>query len=322
MNAPKATSSARKALSDELREPLVGSKRSTTTTEGSARGGDQPSYGSFARDANMSRTMQVTTINTDHASSQAIGEHTGAQPSQPSQPTMATAGARLFMSKLTRRRRGDGGGGGGHASTSSSWRLTHMLENKGSVARDHLANERTFLAWLRTSLSLASIGIAITQLFRLASTSVPTGTSTGTGTTESASSSAVSNSSTLHLRSLLQRAVVQSDNSNESSMTAAEELHIIRQIVLEQAEQILLLQGQANGNPLKYRHLGKPIGGTFIGLALLFLLLGANRYFSVQAALMKQPKSMFPPSRRTVTFTSFCVAAIVIATFAAILAVR
>ncbi|PIB01852.1 hypothetical protein CB0940_00456 [Cercospora beticola] len=41
------------------------------------------------------------------------------------------------------------------------------LENKGSVARDHLALERTFLAWLRTSLSFASIGIAVAQLFRL-----------------------------------------------------------------------------------------------------------------------------------------------------------
>lgn len=45
------------------------------------------------------------------------------------------------------------------------------LENKGTVARDHLANERTFLAWLRTSLSFISLGIGVTQLFRLNSKS-------------------------------------------------------------------------------------------------------------------------------------------------------
>ncbi|ORZ17020.1 hypothetical protein BCR42DRAFT_295831, partial [Absidia repens] len=42
-----------------------------------------------------------------------------------------------------------------------------LLENKASVARDHLANERTFLAWLRTSLSLITVGVAITQLYHL-----------------------------------------------------------------------------------------------------------------------------------------------------------
>ncbi|QIW96451.1 hypothetical protein AMS68_001969 [Peltaster fructicola] len=56
---------------------------------------------------------------------------------------------------------------------SSWWKSTLLkygsveLENKGSVARDHLALGGTFLAWLRTSLSFASIGIAVTQLFRL-----------------------------------------------------------------------------------------------------------------------------------------------------------
>ena len=42
-----------------------------------------------------------------------------------------------------------------------------LLENKGSVARDHLASERTFLAWLRTSLSLASVGVGVAQLLKL-----------------------------------------------------------------------------------------------------------------------------------------------------------
>lgn len=47
--------------------------------------------------------------------------------------------------------------------------LSLRLENTQSVARDHLANERTFLAWLRTSLTFASVGVALTQLFRMQS---------------------------------------------------------------------------------------------------------------------------------------------------------
>ncbi|KAJ3827862.1 hypothetical protein EV361DRAFT_795207 [Lentinula raphanica] len=34
-----------------------------------------------------------------------------------------------------------------------------VLENSGSVARDHLALERTFLAYVRTSLAIASTGV-------------------------------------------------------------------------------------------------------------------------------------------------------------------
>lgn len=35
------------------------------------------------------------------------------------------------------------------------------------ASRDHLANERTFLGWVRTSIALAIIGTVIAQLFRL-----------------------------------------------------------------------------------------------------------------------------------------------------------
>ncbi|KAH8553796.1 hypothetical protein BGW37DRAFT_487111 [Umbelopsis sp. PMI_123] len=44
---------------------------------------------------------------------------------------------------------------------------SNLLENRGCVARDHLANERTYLAYLRTSLATISTGVAITQLFRM-----------------------------------------------------------------------------------------------------------------------------------------------------------
>ena len=35
------------------------------------------------------------------------------------------------------------------------------LKNTGSTARDHLASERTFLAWLRTGLGFIALGIAV-----------------------------------------------------------------------------------------------------------------------------------------------------------------
>ncbi|KAI0629831.1 hypothetical protein C8Q77DRAFT_1220033 [Trametes polyzona] len=46
-------------------------------------------------------------------------------------------------------------------------KLLLMLENSGSVARDHLASERTFLAYVRTSLTMSSAGVGLIQLFSL-----------------------------------------------------------------------------------------------------------------------------------------------------------
>ena len=36
-----------------------------------------------------------------------------------------------------------------------------VLANVGSTARDHLANERTYLAWIRTALALTGVGIGL-----------------------------------------------------------------------------------------------------------------------------------------------------------------
>jgi uncharacterized membrane protein YidH (DUF202 family) len=46
------------------------------------------------------------------------------------------------------------------------FKLSLTLQNTGSVARDHLASERTFLAYVRTSLAFASAGVGASSLSR------------------------------------------------------------------------------------------------------------------------------------------------------------
>ncbi|KAI2618513.1 hypothetical protein GGR54DRAFT_159417 [Hypoxylon sp. NC1633] len=122
------------------------------------------------------------------------------------------------------------------------------LENKGSVARDHLALERTFLAWLRTSLSFASIGIAITQLFRL-NTSI----------------------------------------------------------------------GPEDPRFQTIRHIGKPLGATFIGISILILLLGYRRYHQGQQWVIK---GKFPASRGTIIIVSLVACALIVVSLFVILFIQ
>lgn len=39
----------------------------------------------------------------------------------------------------------------------------NIVDNTGSVARDNLANERTFLSWLRTGVTLMGVGTALVK---------------------------------------------------------------------------------------------------------------------------------------------------------------
>lgn len=108
--------------------------------------------------------------------------------------------------------------------------------------------ERTFLAWLRTSLAFASIGIAITQLFRLNTSLADDG---------------------------------------------------------QQADRL--------------RHMGKPLGATFLGISILILFLGYRRYLSAQHWVIK---GKFPASRGTIMLVSFIAFAVTVASLVVVVAVQ
>ncbi|CAG8148004.1 unnamed protein product [Penicillium olsonii] len=117
------------------------------------------------------------------------------------------------------------------------------LENKGSVARDHLAlGMRTFLAWMRTSLAFASIGIAVTQLFRLNSASSDT------------RSNSFDQSYSPHPGILPPGLNAGFDSAAFHTSSASSRL----------------------------RSVGKPLGSTFIGVSILILIVGFHRYFESQ----------------------------------------
>lgn len=128
------------------------------------------------------------------------------------------------------------------------------LDNKGSVARDHLALERTFLAWLRTSLAFASIGIAITQLFRLNTT-------------------------------ISEREGYKPDNPP---------------------------------NTYNLRQVGKPLGATFLAIAIVVLAVGARRYFESQYWIIR---GKFPASRGSIFLITAVAVALVITSLVVVLTV-
>ena len=191
------------------------------------------------------------------------------------------------------------------------------LENKGSVARDHLALERTFLAWLRTSLAFASIGIAITQLFRL--------------------------NTTIASRSQqYQAAIPFSPFVGQSipvellpylSQGVASALPSLGPTLLDQ---LLLLPAGPGSSPVvptdslyhqaaydehaaaRLRHVGKPLGATFLAISVVILFIGFHRYFESQHWIIR---GKFPASRGSIFLVGFIAGALIIASLVVVLVI-
>lgn len=159
-----------------------------------------------------------------------------------------------------------------------------QLANKGAVARDHLANERTFLAWLRTSLAFASIGVAITQFFRLQSSTTTRNVIEATrefGNIVVQQDSTV-NSAFSHTSTASTDEIVLSPTAPLLVQTP-EFYHYIEKIYIQDR---------------RLSKLSTMLGSLFISLAVLTMVIGVSRYFWTQHYLQK---GFFPVSRSSVT---------------------
>lgn len=195
------------------------------------------------------------------------------------------------------------------------------LENKGSVARDHLALERTFLAWLRTSLAFASIGIAVTQLFRLNTTIA--NRQQGSSVAAVPFSPLVGQSVPVELLPYLQQLIAaQAPAVQKLGPTLLDQLLLLPPVG-EDPRQPALDAGLGTSQfderaAEKLRHVGKPLGATFLGIAILILVIGFHRYFESQHWIIR---GKFPASRGSIFIVAFVAASLIVASLVVVLVI-
>ncbi|KAJ7623444.1 hypothetical protein FB45DRAFT_870002 [Roridomyces roridus] len=132
-------------------------------------------------------------------------------------------------------------------STLERLKVSLLLENSGSVARDHLASERTFLAYVRQptrapfppNLHLHQVRTSLVLA------------STGVGASKS-----------LSLLSLVQLFTIASNTQTNDNFNFSP-------------------------NTRRFQTWARPLGATMVGFGLVVLALGTNRYFAIQSGLTK-----------------------------------
>ncbi|ETN43313.1 uncharacterized protein HMPREF1541_02472 [Cyphellophora europaea CBS 101466] len=195
------------------------------------------------------------------------------------------------------------------------------LENKGSVARDHLALERTFLAWLRTSLAFASIGIAITQLFRLNTTIANRQQSYPVAAVPF--SPMVGQSVPIESVPFLQQLIAANTPALEKlGPTLLDQLLLLSPAGSPVSQIALTASVGSNafdeGAAARLRHVGKPLGATFLGISILILFIGFHRYFESQHWIIR---GKFPASRGSIFVVAFVAASLIIASLVVVLVI-
>lgn len=68
----------------------------------------------------------------------------------------------------------------------------------------------------------------------------------------------------------------------------------------------------------RLRHVGKPLGATFLAISILVLLLGFHRYFESQHYVIR---GKFPASRGTIMVVTSVAAALIVASLVVVVAV-
>jgi uncharacterized membrane protein YidH (DUF202 family) len=195
------------------------------------------------------------------------------------------------------------------------------LENKGSVARDHLALERTFLAWLRTSLAFASIGIAITQLFRLNTSLANEKAQRRRSLTPHLQLREKESGPSLPLSPLM-GASLTPDIYQHIQTTLQQQQYPIYSVSENHASTLLdhLLRPTAydSDSAARLRHLGKPLGATFLGISIVILFIGFHRYFESQHWIIR---GQFPASRGSVALVGLIAVTLIVASLVVVLVV-